>query len=261
MLASTLNMSEAAEKLGVGQAAISKSLKNLELQLGEILFYRTNRGLVITESGQVLRKHLTYLSQYWGDNFEKERVEKDEFRGRFTIGAHQTIAVTHFPLFFPALNEQFEQLSCFPVFGNSRELTKKVLNFEIDCAIVVNPTLHPDLIISKMSQEKVQTYRNEDLSPQDIVYYNPEMILAEKILKKYKDYKFIAVADYEVLSQVSETSGGLFLLPNPVAQRKNCLKVIDKCLLEVDVCFIYHSQKYKSQSFKYIIDTIKKQKK
>ncbi|MCI8670010.1 MAG: LysR family transcriptional regulator [Lachnospiraceae bacterium] len=52
------NISKAAEKLYISQPAISKSLKQLEENLGVRLFNRNSRGVSLTEEGTLLFKHI-----------------------------------------------------------------------------------------------------------------------------------------------------------------------------------------------------------
>ena len=46
------HMTKASEELHISQPAISKSIKNLEKQLGGELFVRTKRGVILTEEGK-----------------------------------------------------------------------------------------------------------------------------------------------------------------------------------------------------------------
>ena len=45
------NITAASEKLKISQPAVTKHIKNLEDSLGETLFIRTKRGVVLTEVG------------------------------------------------------------------------------------------------------------------------------------------------------------------------------------------------------------------
>ncbi len=49
---------EASNKLFLSQPAISKSMSKLEEDLGISLFYRANKGISLTPSGEVLYKYL-----------------------------------------------------------------------------------------------------------------------------------------------------------------------------------------------------------
>ena len=48
------NMTRAAQSLNVAQPAVSKTIRNLESELGAALFERTGKGLRRTEQGDIL---------------------------------------------------------------------------------------------------------------------------------------------------------------------------------------------------------------
>lgn len=58
IVAKNKNITKAAEELNISQPAISKSIKNLEEQLGGQLFIRTKRGVVLTNEGQEFYKYI-----------------------------------------------------------------------------------------------------------------------------------------------------------------------------------------------------------
>ena len=58
------NISKASEELHVSQPAISKSIKNLENQLGGTLFVRTKRGVNLTEEGKEFYKYIKQAIEY-----------------------------------------------------------------------------------------------------------------------------------------------------------------------------------------------------
>src|SRR4051812_45656346 len=53
-VAKDLNLTRAAEKLGIQQAGLTKVIQKLERQLGFELFFRSNTGLVLTPTGRSL---------------------------------------------------------------------------------------------------------------------------------------------------------------------------------------------------------------
>lgn len=57
-VANSKSFLDASERLFVSQPAISKSTSKLEEHLGITLFYRTNSGISLTASGEVLYKYL-----------------------------------------------------------------------------------------------------------------------------------------------------------------------------------------------------------
>ena len=50
------NMTKAAQKLHVSQPALSKQMKELENEIGHLLFVRNKQRMVLTEKGMLLKK-------------------------------------------------------------------------------------------------------------------------------------------------------------------------------------------------------------
>src|SRR5258708_32357473 len=56
-IAETGAFSRAAVRLSVGQPILSRQIKALEQELGTELYYRTGRGIVLSEAGKILEQH------------------------------------------------------------------------------------------------------------------------------------------------------------------------------------------------------------
>lgn len=63
-VASVKNITKASEKLLISQPAISKSIKNLEPQLGGQLFVRTKKGVTLTEEGKIFHDYIKQAIEY-----------------------------------------------------------------------------------------------------------------------------------------------------------------------------------------------------
>ena len=57
-VANSKSFLDASNKLFISQPAISKSMSKLEEDLGIVLFYRANKGIALTPSGEILYKYL-----------------------------------------------------------------------------------------------------------------------------------------------------------------------------------------------------------
>ena len=64
VVANHLNITKASEELHISQPAISKSIKNLEDQLGGQLFVRTKRGVILTDEGREFYNYIKQAIEY-----------------------------------------------------------------------------------------------------------------------------------------------------------------------------------------------------
>lgn len=81
-IAETSSINKAAEKLYVGQSALSRAIKELESSLGVTLFVRSARGMTLTPDGEVfIRYARTILKQV--DAVEELFSRGDVSRKRF----------------------------------------------------------------------------------------------------------------------------------------------------------------------------------
>lgn len=256
-LCETLNISRAAEILDMGQGSLSKALKKLEVSIQGELFIRQGRGLKQTELGYRVQKQVQELKEAWIQGIQETREELDSISGRYLIGAHQSIALDFFPNVLSNAMEKHPSLEIDFVLKSSGEVTRGVIDHEIDLGIVANPIQHPNLIIKKLRREYVGIFSRKKTGHEHVIYYNPEMIGLNKVLSRYKEYKHIPIRNYELLAALGAKGNGLFVLPNPVAERFKHLKLIGKKEFSVDICLITHVDRPKTKGFNTLVDLFK----
>lgn len=89
----TLSFRKAAEKLGIAQPALSRSIRDLELQLGFTLFERSTRRVVLTPAGEVLyRESADAMQRLARATMHAERVAQG-LSGTVSVG-YSTFAAT-----------------------------------------------------------------------------------------------------------------------------------------------------------------------
>ncbi len=99
----TLNVSRAAERLGITQPSLSMSIKRLERSVGAQLLVRSKTGVQLTQAGKFLAIRGKRLLQEW--EFIRSGVlsHESELTGRFTLGCHVSVARYALPVFLPRL--------------------------------------------------------------------------------------------------------------------------------------------------------------
>lgn len=85
-LASELNATRAAVRLGVSQAAVSASLKRLRLLYGDPLFRRTQRGLQATPRAILLQPAISEALRIVGETLEPAQNARSQPTHLFRIG-------------------------------------------------------------------------------------------------------------------------------------------------------------------------------
>ena len=120
--ASSSSMREASTKLYVSQPALSASVRELEDELGILIFERTNKGIYLTDDG---REFLTYakkaVSQY--EILEDRYLSRDSDKEKFSVSTqHYNFAIKA----FTDLIKKFDPDKY--VFSIHETKTKEVLN-------------------------------------------------------------------------------------------------------------------------------------
>jgi len=82
------SFSRAAEKLYISQPALSVSIKNLEAELGKVLFKRTNKGIALTSDGN--RSAATQKPSERCLMAGMTRVSKTSLKARFMLPAFRS---------------------------------------------------------------------------------------------------------------------------------------------------------------------------
>ncbi|QYK41371.1 MAG: LysR family transcriptional regulator [Paracoccaceae bacterium] len=94
-IAASGNLSAVARQQGITQPAVSRSLAELEVLLGQSLFLRTGRRLVLTEAGQVFRRHAAQALAALDQGAAAMRPGGPG--GRLSVGVLPTAATRLFP--------------------------------------------------------------------------------------------------------------------------------------------------------------------
>jgi DNA-binding transcriptional LysR family regulator len=140
------SFSRAADLLHISQPAISKGVRDFELQVGCRLLDRTSKGVRPTREGQALARHAETL-------FAAERVAEDELRalrsldsGFLRIGASTTIATYMIPQHLGIFHRAYPGIDLHVISANTSDIADLMLAHEIDIALVEGPVENESLV-------------------------------------------------------------------------------------------------------------------
>jgi DNA-binding transcriptional LysR family regulator len=167
------SFSEAARSLNVAQPTVTNHVRQIEKTYGVELFYRSGRGASLTPVGQALLP----LIRRMFDNFEEASTYLDDVKGRRrgtlrigSYGPYDVIkVVARYRTRFPAVVLSVD-------FANSESLAEKLLNYDLDVAVLgrirrqpqfhILPFGHPPLVVIAPRTDK--WVRRHSISAKDI---------------------------------------------------------------------------------------------
>lgn len=152
-LARTRNFTRAAEELNLSQPALSRAIQKLEEQLGQPLFERKPREVMLTDLGELLLERSQHILKLMEDTFAE--LSEAGRRGRIRLGAIPTIA----PYFLPSLLSTFAkvhpEISVVVQEDTTENLIKRCSHGEIDLAILALPIIAKYLEVEPLFDEEL----------------------------------------------------------------------------------------------------------
>ncbi|MAZ48655.1 MAG: LysR family transcriptional regulator [Halobacteriovoraceae bacterium] len=256
----TLNVTRASEILGMTQPALSYSLKRLEREFGTELFIRLKNGVQLTKTGEEFYARAKKLILLWEDS---KKIFKDDTdsEAEFSIGIHPSVGLYSLDKFLPQIFDIYPGLSFKLVHGLSREMANRVINWEVDFAIVINPIQHPDLVIKELGKDTVTLFSTEEPKPKLI--YDPALAQSVFILKNLTKAKIelrghIHSGSLEVIAKLASQGLGYALLPSRVAASYPKLKSVANAPKFNDkICLVYRREKHSNSISQEILKAIR----
>jgi DNA-binding transcriptional LysR family regulator len=133
------SFSKAADILNISQPAISKGVRDFELQVGCRLLNRSPRGVVPTPEGLALSRRADAL-------FAVERAAEEELsalrglhNGSLRIGASTTIATYMIPRYLGAFHRAYPGVDIHLISANTRDIAAQMVEHEIEIGLVEGP--------------------------------------------------------------------------------------------------------------------------
>ena len=136
VVANNKNITKASEELHISQPAISKSIKNLEDQLGGQLFVRTKRGVILTEEGKEFYNYIKQAIEYINNAESKFTDLINLETGTIKIGISSTLTKEFLLPYLEEFHEKYPKIDIQINTSISVELLSKLRNGLLDIVIL-----------------------------------------------------------------------------------------------------------------------------
>lgn len=218
----TLNISRAAERIGISQPTLTQSIRKLEAAVGTQLLIRTRTGVRLTKSGLRISGQIVSLLESWGTLQKEAQQDEHELQGQFRLGCHPSVGRYTLPIFFKELSRRAPRIEIELVHDLSRHITDAIINYRVDMGLVINPTAHPDLVLRKIAEDQVTVFESPKRYGQWL-FGDPDLIQTQWVLKRLKksnlDFThFVPSPNLEVVHRMTAAGAGYGILPNLVAK-------------------------------------------
>ncbi len=138
-IATESNITRAAQKLYIGQSALSQILAHVESELGVKIFLRSTGALVPTPSGELFLQSARDILQIKHNLLAQYQEQKQPQFGSVHIGMSQSRSWLFTPIILPEFIQQYPEVNIVFTEGNEAELNRLLVNGKIDLVFTINP--------------------------------------------------------------------------------------------------------------------------
>lgn len=273
------SFTKAAEQLGYSQSTISFQIKQLEQELGCLLFERINHTITLTERGREL---VSYAHQIRAltDEFKENLTKNEELSGHIHIVTPDSVCDDMINTNYIDFHNKFPNISIKFTTADTLVMFDMLDHNEADVIITLdNHSYNKDYIIAKEEQlsmhfvasSKSKFAGKQNLKMKDII--NEPFILTEcgqgyrRVFDKELAKKSLEIAPVleigrtDIITTIVSQSNMISYLPDFVT--KDLIESGELCYLDVRDMnieiwkqIIYHKNKWISKTLKTVIDYI-----
>ncbi|MBQ7986023.1 MAG: LysR family transcriptional regulator [Clostridia bacterium] len=274
------SFTKAADQLGYSQSTISFQIKQLEEELGCLLFERINHTITLTERGRELVSYahqIRALTDEFKDNLEKEQ----ECNGHIHIVTPDSVCDEMINASYVDFHRKFPSISIKFTTADTSVMFDMLDHNEADVIITLDThSYQKDYIIAKeeplsahfVANSKSKFAGARNLSIQDII--NEPFVLTEygqgyrrvfdkELAKRSLEITpVLEIGRTDIITSLIAQSDMISFLPDFVTKEMveaGTLCYLDICDINVDIWkqLIYHKNKWMSKSLKTFIEYVK----
>ena len=129
----------ASEVLHVTQPTMSRQIQELEEELGQKLFIRTTRSMVLTPEGMLLRKRAEEILEMAERTKSEFSAMGSTVAGDVLIGSGETFALKQITDLMAQIREEYPGIHFQIYSGNAEEVAERLENGLLDFGVFVEP--------------------------------------------------------------------------------------------------------------------------
>jgi DNA-binding transcriptional LysR family regulator len=148
-------MAKAAKKLHYVQSNVTARIHDLEDTLETQLFYRKKRGVELTPAGKMLLIYADKILQLTKEAQKAVRETHRGVQGPLSIGTKQSVAAVRLPSALARYRQAYPQVDLELTTDHTDKLVTKVLEYELDGALVSGRIAHNEIAQEEIFPEEL----------------------------------------------------------------------------------------------------------
>ncbi|MEA3142565.1 MAG: LysR family transcriptional regulator, nitrogen assimilation regulatory protein [Gammaproteobacteria bacterium] len=149
------SFTRASTFLSVVQPALSRQVRQLEVELGQNLFERNGRGVILTDAGSRLLEHTRGILTQVGRAREELEEQRNGDSGHFTLGLPPSLGRSMTVPLVKAFGHSLPNVGLATVEGLSVYMLEWLNIGRVDCALVYNAPASPNLDLQPLLDEQL----------------------------------------------------------------------------------------------------------
>lgn len=182
----------AANYLHLTQPTLSRQLKDLENELGQELFIRSNHSISLTPEGMLLRKRAEEILDMVAKTERELATTNDTIEGEIYLGCGETDVLKDIADIIVEIRKQYPEIIFHMSSGTLEEVTEKLDKGLLDFGVIMNPSdslKYNSITLPKKDLWGIVTRKDNPLAQKrELSFDNLEgipLILSRKVLRNY----------------------------------------------------------------------------
>lgn len=149
------SFTRAASFLSVVQPALSRQVRQLEVELGQNLFERNGRGVVLTDAGSRLLEHTRGILAQIGRARQELEDQRNGDSGHFALGLPPSLGCGLTVPLVKAFGKQLPNANLVTAEGLSAYILEWLNVGRVDCALVYNAAPSPSVDLQPLLEDQL----------------------------------------------------------------------------------------------------------
>ena len=231
------SFTKAAKKINLSQPALSRTIKNLEKNIGAQLLVRTNKQFVLTEIGEEVYREGKKIVEGFDDLDNYIRTFTDQYVGKIIIGLPPVIGTCLLPSFLGKFNADYPNIETVFKEEGANVIGNKVYLEEVDVGIVIKPidinkydvvpiVANYNVVIVNKSHPfaSKKSITTAELQNEPLLLLNNSYTLHHSILRACRNNGFepnikLLCHTWDLLLEMVALNQGVTILPMPILNK------------------------------------------